>query len=63
MPFFASKSWSATASVMVSPKNADEAPKPSMVCFVSDQPIVTSRCFDDPQAPRLAQIPTASAKG
>ena len=63
IPFLASNSWSATSLVMVSPKNAEEAPNPSIVCLVSDQRIVTSRCSDDPHATRLAQTLSASAIG
>ena len=44
------------------PKNAEEAPNPSMVCLTSDQFTVTSCDFDE-QATRLAGIVRASARG
>src|SRR6185312_7271990 len=53
--------WSAWSVVRFWPKNADEAPKPSIVCLVSDQLTVMS-CDFDPQAARLAERPAAMAK-
>src|SRR5579871_3201944 len=61
IPFLVSKSWSAWSVVRFWPKNADEAPKPSIVCLVSDQLTVMS-CDFEPQAARLAERPTAMAR-
>src|SRR5579863_4164606 len=63
IPFLGSKSWSAWSLVRLCPKNAEEAPNPSMVCLVSDQFTVTSCDFDDEQARKLAEIVRASARG
>src|SRR4051812_41023648 len=63
IPFLASKSWSAWSVVRLWPKNAEEAPNPSIVCRVSDQFTVTSCDFDDEQARRLAGMVRASARG
>ena len=61
IPFLVSKSWSAWSVVRFWPKNADEAPKPSIVCLVSDQLTVMS-CDFDPQAARLAERPSATTR-
>src|SRR3954469_13430991 len=63
IPFLGSKSWSAWSVVRLCPKKAEEAPKPSIVCRVSDQFTVTSCDFDDEQARRLAGMVSASARG
>ena len=56
IPFLASKSWSACASVMLCPKNAEDAPNPSIVCLTSAQLTVTSLfCAFDEQPATPAQ--------